>query len=117
MATTVLVVDDHESFRRVARLLLEFEGYEVVGEAEDGHTGLAAARALAPDLVLLDIQLPDIDGFDVAARLTSDERAPAVILTSSQDGADFGMLIRRSGARGFIPKAEITGARLAALLP
>jgi DNA-binding NarL/FixJ family response regulator len=117
VAMTVLVVDDHESFRRVARLLLEFEGYEVVGEAEDGHSGLAAARELAPDLVLLDIQLPDIDGFDVAARLTSDASSPAVILTSSQDGDDFGMLIRRSGARGFIPKAEITGARLAALLP
>jgi two-component system response regulator EvgA len=117
MATTVLVVDDHESFRRVARLLLEFEGYEVVGEAEDGYSGLAAARDLEPDFVLLDIQLPDIDGFDVASQLTSDEGAPAVILTSSQDGADFGALIRRSGARGFIPKAEITGARLAALLP
>jgi DNA-binding NarL/FixJ family response regulator len=117
VATTVLVVDDHESFRRVARLLLEFEGYEVVGEAVDGQSGLTAARELGPDLVLLDIQLPDIDGFDVAARLTADDRPPAVILTSSQDGRDFGMLIRRSGARGFIPKAEITGARLAALLP
>ncbi|MEA2466128.1 MAG: hypothetical protein QOJ57_254 [Thermoleophilaceae bacterium] len=117
MATTVLVVDDHESFRRVARLLLEFEGYEVVGEAEDGQSGLQAARELEPDWVLLDIQLPDIDGFDVAARLASNADAPLVILTSSQDGDDFGALIRRSGARGFIPKAEITGARLAALLP
>ena len=117
MATTVLVVDDHASFRKVARLLLESEGYEVIGEAADGCSGLEAARDLAPDFVLLDIQLPDIDGFDVAARLTADESAPAVILTSSQDGDDFGLLIRRSGARGFIPKAEITGARLAALLP
>jgi two-component system response regulator EvgA len=117
VATTVLVVDDHASFRKVARLLLEFEGYEVVGEAVDGYSGLQAARDLAPDFVLLDVQLPDLDGFDVAARLTSDAAAPAVILTSSHDGDDFGMLIRRSGARGFIPKAEITGARLAALLP
>jgi DNA-binding NarL/FixJ family response regulator len=116
-ATTVLVVDDHESFRRVARMLLEFEGYVVVGEAADGETGIRAARELAPDWVLLDVQLPDIDGFDVAARLSSDERAPAVILTSSQDHMDFSMMIRRSGARGFIPKAEITGERLAALLP
>jgi DNA-binding NarL/FixJ family response regulator len=114
---TVLVVDDHESFRRVAKLLLEFEGYEVVGEAEDGLSGIEAAGRLAPDMVLLDVQLPDIDGFDVAARLTASPDGPAVILTSSQDQNDFGMLIRRSGARGFIPKAEITGARLAALLP
>ena len=117
MATTVLVVDDHASFRRVARLLLEYEGYEVVGEAADGEQGLLAARELSPDLVLLDIQLPGIDGFDVAARLSADEDAPAVILTSSHDHDDFGTLIRRSGARGFIPKAEITGERLAALLP
>jgi DNA-binding NarL/FixJ family response regulator len=117
VAMTVLVVDDHESFRRVARMLLEFEGYEVVGEAEDGQSALRACRELTPDWVLLDVQLPDIDGFDVAARLTSDARAPAVILTSSQDAHDFGTLIGRSGARGFIPKAEITGERLAALLP
>src|SRR4051812_47110006 len=117
MAMTVLVVDDHESFRRVAKLLLEFEGYDVVGEAEDGMSGIEAAQRLAPDMVLLDVQLPDIDGFDVAARLTANPGAPAVILTSSQDQDDFGMLIRRSGALGFIPKAEITGARLAALLP
>jgi two-component system response regulator EvgA len=113
MATTVLVVDDHESFRRAARLLLEYDGYEVIGEAATGEEGLRAAR----ELVLLDIQLPGIDGFDVAARLTADEHAPAVILTSSHDHLDFDMLIRRSGARGFIPKAEITGERLAALLP
>jgi DNA-binding NarL/FixJ family response regulator len=117
MASTVLVVDDHESFRRVAKMLLETEGYDVIGEAKDGTEGLRAARELAPDWVLLDIQLPDIDGFDVAARLTAQEDAPSVILTSSQDGDDFGMLIRRCGARGFIPKAEITGARVQALLP
>src|SRR3954469_6857246 len=117
MATTVLVVDDHESFRRVARMLLEHEGYEVVGEAADGETGLRVARELSPDLVLLDIQLPGTDGFDVAPRLSADEDGPALILTSSHDHADFGMLIRRSGARGFIPKAEISGERLAALFP
>src|SRR3954471_1825815 len=114
---TVLVVDDDESFRRGAKLLLEVEGYEVVGEAEDGMSGIEAARRLAPDMVLLDVQLPDIDCFDVAAGLTANAGAPAVILPSSQDPHAFGTLIRRSGARGFIPKAEITGARLAALLP
>ena len=113
----VLIVDDHPSFRATARVLLEAEGFTVLGEAADGASALSEAKRLMPEVVLLDVQLPDIDGFDVAARLTADERAPAVILTSSQDGDDFGALIRRSGARGFIPKAEITGARLAALLP
>jgi DNA-binding NarL/FixJ family response regulator len=117
MATTVLIVDDHASFRKAARLLLEFEGYRVVGEAADGHGALSAARDLLPEMVLLDVQLPDLDGFDVAARMTAETGAPAVILTSSHDGEDFGVLIRRSGARGFIPKAELSGARLAALLP
>jgi two-component system response regulator EvgA len=104
----VLVVDDHASFRRVARLL-QFEGYEVVGEAEDGLSGLAAARALAPDLVLLDIQPPDIDGFDVAARLTSGERAPAVILTSSQDG-DVGLVRLPDPPAARVPRGPPPGA-------
>ena len=79
---TVLIVDDHPSFRGSARALLEAEGYEVVGEAENGLDGLDAARALRPDLVLLDVQLPDIDGFEVASRLTQDAGAPAVVLIS-----------------------------------
>jgi two-component system response regulator EvgA len=117
MATTVLIVDDHASFRAAARLLLELEGYEVVAEADTGLDGVRMARELRPDFVLLDVNLPDIDGFDVAARLATDAAAPAVVLTSSHDGADFGRLITASGARGFIPKAELSGARLAALLP
>jgi DNA-binding NarL/FixJ family response regulator len=115
MAPTVLIVDDHPSFRVTARLLLESEGYEVVGEAGDGAAALARARELAPQVVLLDVQLPDIDGFDVAARLTGGEDGPVVVLTSSRDGADFGPLIERSGARGFIPKGELSGDRLRAL--
>jgi DNA-binding NarL/FixJ family response regulator len=113
---TVLIVDDHPSFRANARALLEAEGFEVVGEAEDGASGLRAARELAPELVLLDVQLPDIDGFEVAAQLTRGPGAPAVVLVSSRDGADFGPLVERSGARGFIPKAELSGAALSALL-
>src|SRR5881227_1792297 len=70
VARRVLIVDDHESFRSSARLLLEAEGYEVVGEAEDGAAALRAVEELSPELVLLDVQLPDVDGFDVAARLT-----------------------------------------------
>jgi DNA-binding NarL/FixJ family response regulator len=112
MATTVLIVDDHPSFRATARMLLEADGYTVVGEAADGAAGLAAARELQPDLVVLDVNLPDIDGFDVAARLTGDPGAPTVVLVSSRDGADFGPLIGRCGARGFIAKADLSGERL-----
>jgi DNA-binding NarL/FixJ family response regulator len=113
---TVLIVDDHAGFRANARALLEAEGFEVVGEAEDGVSALAAAAELAPELVLLDVQLPDIDGFEVASRLTSEQGAPAVVLVSSRDGSDFGPLVERSGARGFIPKAELSGAALLTLL-
>ena len=112
----VLIVDDHESFRSSARLLLEAEGYEVVGEAEDGASGLRAAAELHPELVLLDVQLPDLDGFDVASRLTGLDQAPDVVLTSSRDASDFGPLVRRSGARGFVAKNELSGEALAALL-
>jgi DNA-binding NarL/FixJ family response regulator len=112
----VLIVDDHESFRSSARLLLEAEGYEVVGEAADGQSGLRAAAELAPDVILLDVHLPDVDGFDVAARLATTESAPRVVITSSRDASDFGPMIQRSGARGFVPKNELSGEALAALL-
>jgi DNA-binding NarL/FixJ family response regulator len=114
VAVTVLIVDDHPSFRASARTLLEAEGYDVVGEAENGETAVAAARELQPDLVLLDVQLPDIDGFAVADRLRQLEDPPAVILTSSRDGADYGRCIGECGARGFVPKAELSGAAIAA---
>ena len=113
---TVLIVDDHPSFRANARALLESEGFEVVGEAEDGASALEAVERLAPDLVLLDVQLPDIDGFEVAARLTDGGGGPVVVLVSSRDGSDFGSLVERSGARGFISKAELSGAALSTLL-
>jgi DNA-binding NarL/FixJ family response regulator len=117
MATSVLIVDDHPSFRASARMLLEAEGYEVVGEAEDGARALAAARDLRPDLVLLDVQLPDIDGFEVSSRLTANGDPPAVVLVSSRDSGDYGSLAGDSGARGFIPKAELSAAAIEALLP
>jgi DNA-binding NarL/FixJ family response regulator len=113
---SVLIVDDHPSFRAGASALLRAEGYEVVGEAADGESAIRAAEALRPDLVLLDVQLPDLDGFEVAARLRALDPAPEVVLTSSRDGRDFGSLVAASGARGFVPKAELSGAALAALL-
>ena len=112
----VLIVDDHAPFRASARRLLEAAGFDVVGEAGDAASALAAAEALEPQLVLLDVQLPDLDGFEVAARLTNGGGGPAVVLVSSRDGSDFGPLVSRSGAKGFIPKAELSEAALRALL-
>ena len=112
----VLIVDDHPSFRASARNLLESEGYEVVGEAADGAGALSAVEELHPDVVLLDIQLPDIDGFEVAKRLCELGNPPKVILTSSRDGDDYGSCVKTCGACGFVPKAELSGAVLTTLL-
>jgi DNA-binding NarL/FixJ family response regulator len=116
MGRTVLIVDDHPSFRASARMLLEAEGFDVIGEAEDGAGALEAVQELAPQVVLLDVQLPDFDGFEVAARLTANGASPAIVLTSSRDVNDLGQLAEREGVRGFIPKSELSGAALEALL-
>jgi DNA-binding NarL/FixJ family response regulator len=116
MPTTILIVDDHPSFRASARRVLEDAGYDVVGEAIDGRSALLAARALRPAVVLLDVQLPDFDGFEVARRLSRDERPPAIVMTSSRDGSDFGGMVAGVGARGFLPKSELSGPALAELL-
>ena len=113
MAQTVLIVDDHPSFRSSARRVLEDAGYEVVGEASDGASALSVARELRPAVVLLDIQLPDVDGFEIALLLTSDLDTLGVVLTSSHDGSDFAGMITPCGARGFIAKAELSGPALA----
>lgn len=115
MKERVLIVDDHASFRSSARFLLEAEGYQVVGEAEDGRSGIAEAEKLEPEVVLLDVLLPDVDGFEVASELNARGLA-VVVLISSRDGRDFGSLVERSGARGFIAKTELSGDSLAALL-
>jgi DNA-binding NarL/FixJ family response regulator len=115
--TSVLIVDDHPSFRATARALLETEGLEVVGEAEDGLSALAEVERLHPEVVLLDVHLPDIDGFEVASRLSADgDGGPRIILVSSHDVRDFGRLVARSGAVGFIPKAELSGAAIEELI-
>lgn len=113
---TVLIVDDHPTFRATARMLLEAEGYDVVGEAPDGTSGIDCVARLHPDLVLLDVNLPDLDGFSVAQRITASADAPAVVLVSSRDPSDFGALVSVSGARGFIAKGELSGAAIAELL-
>lgn len=116
MGMTVLIVDDHASFRSSARLLLESEGFEVLGEAEDGRTAVQQTAALAPELVLLDVQLPDLDGFEVARRILANGGSARVILTSSREEGDFGALVEGSGALGFVGKADLSGAALHALV-
>jgi DNA-binding NarL/FixJ family response regulator len=112
----VLIVDDHPSFRASARRMLEADGFEVVAEAGTGAEGLRAAETWKPELVLLDVQLPDVQGFDVAARLTENGSSPAIVLTSSRDASDFGPLVERSGALGFIPKSDLSGEALRRML-
>ena len=116
LVKTFLVVDDHPSFRRTARALLEDEGYEVVGEAADGASAIEVAASLEPDVVLLDVYLPDMEGFEVAKAMRKNGKPPTIILTSSRDSDDFGPLVERSGARGFIAKSDLSGPALAALL-
>jgi DNA-binding NarL/FixJ family response regulator len=115
MPTTVLIVDDHPSFRASARAMLEADGFEVVAEAEDGTTALRLLREIRPDVVLLDVQLPDMNGFDVCEECGDLDRT-AIVLVSSRDAGDYRGLIEQSGARGFIPKAELTGETVSALL-
>lgn len=112
---TILIVDDHAHFRLQARALLEADGFVVVGEAGDGASGLRAARALRPDLVLLDIGLPDIDGFEVARDLAADGPPPRVVLTSSREAGAYGPRLAASRVLGFIAKDELSGPTIRAL--
>jgi DNA-binding response OmpR family regulator len=116
MGRRVLIIDDNTPFRAAARQLLERAGFVVVAEAGDGATGLREAKAHCPDLAVVDVQLPDSDGFEVAEQLCGLEAAPRVILVSSLDGADFGTLVAGSPALGFIPKAELSAPAIEALL-
>ena len=113
---TVLIVDDHEGFRIAARSLLEAEGFTIVGEAADGRDALVEVERLRPDVVLLDIQLPDIDGFTLADSLATTVSAPEVVLISSRDAVTYGARLTNAAARGFLAKRELSGAALARVL-
>ena len=116
MGRRVLIIDDNIPFRAAARQLLERTGFDVVAEAGTGAEGIEKAKVDRPDLVIVDVQLPDFDGFEVAEQLARLEGAVEVILTSSLDDGDFGALVAASPALGFIPKADLSGSAIQAML-
>jgi DNA-binding NarL/FixJ family response regulator len=114
--STILIIDDDERFRMQARELLEADGFIVIGQAVDGASGIEAAQTLRPDFVLVDIGLPDVEGFDVAHDLAMDGPPPLVVLTSSRDARAYGRRLTNGNALGFIPKEQISGAAIRALV-
>jgi DNA-binding NarL/FixJ family response regulator len=116
MRPRVLIVDDHAAFRESASALLEAEGFQVVGEAADGEAAICEVARLRPEIVLVDIQLPGLDGFGVADRLAGTADAPAVILISSREAGAYGSRVAEAPVRGFLAKRSLSGAALAGLL-
>lgn len=112
---TVLIVDDHAGFRPFAHTLLEADGWNVVGEAADAAEAVKAVADLHPDLVLLDIQLPDRSGFDIADELAGEQSPPRVVLMSSREASAYGDRLRNAPVAGFLPKHELSGETLAGL--
>jgi len=112
--STILIVEDHPSFLAVARFLLETDGFVVVGVATDGASAVRETLRVSPEIVLLDVSLPDMDGFEVASRLRAAGTSSRIVFTSSRDGSDFGSQIADSGGSGFIAKAELSGDALRA---
>jgi DNA-binding NarL/FixJ family response regulator len=109
-------VDDHDDFRAAARAVLEADGYKIVAEAGDGDSGVRLAEELCPSLVLLDIGLPDQDGFAVADLLARMADPPDVVLISSRERAAYGRRIDAAPVRGFLSKRQLSGRALTDLL-
>jgi DNA-binding NarL/FixJ family response regulator len=116
MSERVLIIDDHAGFRASARKLLDQQGFDVIGEAADAASGIEAARDLHPDIVLLDVQLPDLNGVRASAQITALNGGSAVILISTHDLDDAENALAEAAARGFIPKSELDGAAIRELL-
>lgn len=108
MGVRVLIVDDHPGFRAQARKLLEREGCMVIGEAPDCASAIKVARSLVPEIALVDVFLPDGDGFALTEQLLELPSPPVVVLTSSRDESELQPCISESGARGFVAKAELS---------
>jgi two-component system, LytTR family, response regulator len=116
-ALRALVVDDEPLARRGLKLRLDaIAGVDIVGECSNGREALAAVARLAPDVVFLDIQMPGLDGFEVAALLAQDDDPPAVVLTSTLDTGDVESRLDPAHVRGFLPKDRLSGPALDALL-
>jgi DNA-binding NarL/FixJ family response regulator len=113
---TVLVVDDHAEFRISVRALLEADGFDVVGEAGTGAEAIDAVGILSPQVVLLDVRLPDVDGITVAEAVASVRTPPMVVLVSSRNAEAYGARLRHAPVRGFLSKADLSGASLRRLL-
>jgi DNA-binding NarL/FixJ family response regulator len=116
MRGSMVIVDDHAGFRSWAWALLSADGFDVVGEAADGASALDAIHELGPEIVLLDIQLPDLDGFEVTRRLLAEPDPPVVVLISSREAWEYGPQLATTGARGFLTKGELSGAAVARLV-
>ena len=116
MRETVLIVDDHDGFRRSMRRMLEREGYDIVGEAVDGRSAIAEALRLKPDIALVDIRLPDIDGFAVAKALRAAGSARSILLISTRQRVDHGERLASSDADGFIEKSDLSARTIAAIV-
>jgi len=116
VSMSVLIVDDHGDFRRSSRVLLEADGFRVVGEAVDGRQAVAQVRRLRPDVVLLDVMLPDLDGFAAAEEIAALDDPPVVVLVSSREASVYRARLSATTARGFLAKSQLSGAALARLV-
>lgn len=103
----VLIVDDQLPFREASRMVVEMtDGFEVLGEAENGEQAIALVAELRPDLVLMDVQMPGIDGIETTRRIKSAPHPPVVIVMSTHESGDYVEVAVAAGAVGFVPKSQ-----------